>query len=133
VDPSRTAAIGYCFGGMCVLELARSGVDLRAAVSFHGLLRTDRPAAPGAITGQVAAWCGARDPYVPAADVEAFRAEMAEAGAAAQVTVFNAAAHGFTDPDATAMGRAGVAYDAIADRVSWAGTVALLDAVLGAD
>ena len=130
VDAERTAAIGYCFGGFCVLELARSGAAVKAVVSFHGLLATALPATPGTISGEVAAWCGGQDPFVPPDHVETFRAEMAAAGAASQVTIFGNAAHGFTDRDAAALGRAGVAYDGLADRVSWAGTLALLESVL---
>lgn len=131
VDATRTAAIGYCFGGFCVLELARSGAAVKAAVSFHGLLGTQLPATPGAINGQVAAWCGGQDPFVPLDHVETLRAEMATAQASSQITVFSHAAHGFTDPDAGALGRPGVAYDPLADQVSWAGTVALLQSTLG--
>ena len=130
VDAARTAAIGYCFGGFCVLELARTGAPLKAVVSFHGLLGTQRPAAPGVIKGQVAAWCGGQDPFVPLDQVETFRAEMAAAEASSQITVFSQAAHGFTDPDAGKMGRPGVAHDPLADQVSWAGALALLKAVL---
>lgn len=130
VDATRIAAIGYCFGGFCVLELARTGAPLKAVVSFHGLLTTKLPAAPGTIKGQVAAWCGGQDPFVPLEHVETFRAEMATAGAASQITVFSHAAHGFTDPDAGKMGRPGVAHDPLADKVSWAGASALLESVL---
>ncbi len=126
VDAARVAAIGYCFGGQCVLELARSGADLVAAVSFHGLLTTHAPAEPGAIGGHVVAWCGADDPYAPPEHVDAFRAEMAAAGAATQVTVFGGVAHAFTDPRAAELARPGIEYDELADRVSWAGTSALL-------
>ncbi|WP_182912016.1 dienelactone hydrolase family protein [Sphingomonas cavernae] len=132
VDIDRTAAIGYCFGGFCVLELARSGAAVKAAVSFHGLLTTSLPATPGVIRGEVAAWCGGQDPFVPSGHIEGFRAEMATAGASSQITVFASAAHSFTDRDAASLGRPGVAYDALADRVSWAGTLALLDSVLRA-
>lgn len=130
VDAERTAAIGYCFGGYCVLELARGGADVKAVVSFHGLLTTQGPALPGTIRGQVAAWCGGLDPFVPLEHVDAFRAEMAAAHVSAQVTVFSRAAHGFTDPDAGALGRPGVAHDPLAEKVSWAGTLALLEASL---
>jgi dienelactone hydrolase len=130
VDPARIAALGYCFGGQCVLELARSGADLRAAVSFHGLLTTLAPAMPGAIKGQLVAWCGGADPYAPTADIDALRAEMDAAGARHQLSVFAGVPHGFTDPNPMVPGREGIAYDAIADAVSWAGTVALLDTVL---
>lgn len=129
VDAARIAAIGYCFGGRCVLELARSGRDLRAAVSFHGLLTTHARAQPGDIKGEVAAWCGAVDPFGPHAETEAFRLEMIAAEASWQITEFGKVAHGFTDPKAEG-GMPGIAYDLIADKVSWAGTLALLGAVL---
>jgi len=127
VDPQRIAAIGFCFGGQCVLELARSGADAKAIISYHGLLSTAMPAEPGAIKGQVAIYTGAKDPYAPTEHVEALRQELSTAGAHFQITVFNDAFHAFTDPHAGEMGRAGIAYDAIADRVSWAGTLALLE------
>ncbi len=133
VDATRIAAIGYCFGGQCVLELARSGAGVKAVISFHGLLQTARPAAPGVIKGAVIAYCGGQDPYAPQAHIDALRAEMAAAGARHHITLFSDAAHSFTDPNAekTAGGRAGIAYHPLADRVSWAGTWALLEAVLG--
>jgi dienelactone hydrolase len=130
IDPQRIAAIGYCFGGLCVLELARSGVDVKAVVSYHGLLTTSLPAKPGDIRGQVAIYAGGNDPYAPAEHIEAVRQEMTAAGVNFQLMVFSKACHGFTDPDAAKMGRKGIEYDAIADRVSWAGTIALLETAL---
>lgn len=130
-DPARIAAVGYCFGGYCVLELARAGADLKAAVSYHGLLTTALPAAPGAIIGTVAAYCGGNDPYAPPEAVEALRGELTAAGARHQITTFSGAEHAFTDPEAGKMGRPGIAYDQAADRVSWAGTLALLETVFG--
>jgi dienelactone hydrolase len=130
IDPNRIAAVGYCFGGECVLELARSGADVKAAVSFHGLLTTAQRADTGAIRGQVAIYTGERDPYASAEDVAAIRDELSAAGAAHQIMVFSDAAHAFTDPDAAALGLPGVEYHALADRVSWAGTLALLAEVL---
>ena len=130
VDASRVAAIGYCFGGQCVLELARSGADARAMVSYHGVLTTQAPAQPGAVKGHVAFYCGANDPFAPMSDITALRKEMEAAGASYTVTVFGDAAHGFTDPHAASHGMEGIAYNAIADKVSWAGTLALLDEVL---
>ena len=129
VDPARIAAIGYCFGGKCVLELARSGRDLKAAVSFHGLLTTHAPARPGDIKGEIAAWCGALDPYGPHDETEAFRLEMIAAEANWQIMEFGKVAHGFTDPKAEG-GMPGIEYNAVADKVSWAGTLALLGWVL---
>ena len=130
VDAARIAAIGYCFGGKCTMELARSGRDVKAAVSYHGLLTTHAPARPGDIKGEVVAWCGARDPFGPPDETVAFRQEMVAAGANWQITEWGKVAHGFTDPKAEG-GVPGIEYDAIADKVSWAGTVALLDLTLG--
>ena len=129
VDAARIAAIGYCFGGKCVMELARSGREVRAAVSYHGLLTTHAPARPGDIKGEVAAWCGALDPFGPPAETQAFRAEMIAAGASWQISEFGKAAHGFTDPAAEG-GMPGIEYNALADKTSWAGTLALLELVL---
>jgi dienelactone hydrolase len=131
VDRTRTAAIGYCFGGLCVLELARSGADVKVVVSFHGLLNTSAPAPRRGIRGIVAVYTGAKDPYAPEQQVQAFRHEMTAAEARWQVTVFGDAAHSFTDPEASVMNRPGIAYDALADRSSWAGTLSLLQMELG--
>jgi dienelactone hydrolase len=131
VDPARIAAIGYCFGGQCVLELARSGADVKAVVSYHGLLTTAQPAETGAVKGEVVAYCGAQDPYAPPDHVAALRAELENAGTRHQITIFSEAAHGFTDPDAAKTGRPGIAYHAQSDRISWAGTLALLEMQIG--
>ena len=132
VRADRVAAIGFCFGGACVLELARSGAAVRAVVSYHGILTSAQPMQPGGFAGEVHAYCGAQDPYAPLAQIESLRAEMALAGVRHTITTFGEAAHGFTDPAADGMGRAGIAYNALADRLSWAGTVALLEAVFKA-
>lgn len=131
VDAARVAAIGYCFGGKCVLELARSGADVKAVISFHGLLGTTRPAEPGAIKGELAIYTGAHDPYAPRADVDALRQELTAASARWQITEFGSAAHAFTEPKASSYGRAGIAYEPLAARVSWGGTLALLAATIG--
>lgn len=131
VDANRIAAIGYCFGGQCVLELARSGADIKAAVSYHGLLTTPMPAQPGAIKGEVAIYTGAQDPYAPRDHVEGIRAELIAAGAKYQITEFGEAGHAFTDPNAAVAARPGIAYHALSDAISWAGTVALLNATIG--
>ncbi len=130
VVATRVAAIGYCFGGQCVLELARSGRAVKAVVSFHGLLTTHAQAAPGDIKGEVAVWCGARDPFGPPEQTVAFRAEMEAAAANWQITEWGKVQHGFTDPKGEG-GMPGIEYDLIADKVSWAGTVALLEVALG--
>lgn len=130
VDAQRTGAIGYCFGGQCVLELARSGADAKAVVSYHGLLTTAQKAEPGAVNPYVAAYTGARDPYAPHDQVEAFREEMINAGALWQITEFGEVYHAFTDPDAATLPLSGLAYNPLADRISWAGTLALLDSLV---
>lgn len=131
VDPARIAAIGYCFGGKCVLEMARSGVDVKAVSSFHGILATHAPATPGSIAAHVAAWCGTEDPFAPAETTASLRAELDGAGTVYTITEFGGVAHSFTDPDAAEMGMPGIRYDAVADAVSWSGTVAMLSQVLG--
>jgi dienelactone hydrolase len=131
VDENRIAAVGFCYGGTTVLELARSGADVRAVVSYHGILTTHAPAEPGAVTGHVVAYCGAGDPFAPLADVDALRDEMIHAGAKYQITVFGAAAHGFTDPDAAVLGLDGVYFDLLSNDLSWSGTLVLLEHVFG--
>lgn len=121
------AVVGYCFGGMVALELARSGMRLAAAASVHGSLATARPARPGAITCPVLACHGALDPHVPTTDAQGFAAEMAAAGADWQLLILGRAQHGFTHP-APAAGP-GVAYDADADARSFAALAALLGTV----
>jgi dienelactone hydrolase len=131
VDAARIAAIGFCYGGSTVLELARSGADLKAAISYHGILTTHAPAEPGAIPGHVVVYCGARDPYAPLSDVDNLRDEMQRAGVKYQVIVFGTAGHGFTDPDAARLQLDGVSYDELANDVSWNGTLVLLRHVFG--
>ena len=130
VDATRIAAIGYCFGGQCVLELARSGADVRAVVSYHGILKTKLPAVPGAVRAHVAVYTGAKDPYAPAEDVESLRQEMIAAGVRSDITVFGDVYHSFTNPEKTSIGVEGLGYDEVAHKVSWAGTLALLEQAL---
>jgi dienelactone hydrolase len=131
VDGSRVAAVGFCYGGTTVLELARSGAALQAAVSYHGILTTHRKAEPGAVAGHVVAYCGAGDPYAPLADVDALRDELERAGVRYEITTFGSVGHGFTDPDAARLGLDGVNYDELADELSWNGTLVLLRHVFG--
>ena len=132
IDDERIAAVGFCYGGTTVLELARSGANLKAAVSYHGILTTHARAEPGAIRGHVVAYCGAGDPYAPLEDVDNLRKEMRDAGLRNyQITVFGAADHGFTDPDAAILQLEGVRYDALSNDLWWSGTLVLLQHVFG--
>jgi len=132
VDAKRLGAIGFCFGGLCVLELARSGADVAGVVSFHGILRTDRPARPGDIKGKVLACHGAADPFVPAEEVAGFEKELTEAGVDWHLLVNGGAGHGFTNPGASNLGVPGVAYDERAERRSFAAMRDFFDALFGA-
>jgi dienelactone hydrolase len=132
VDEERIAAIGFCYGGMTALELARSGANLRAAVSYHGVLTTDAPAEVGAIRGHVVAYCGAGDPFCPVEDVEVFRDEMRDAEVSNyQTTIFGAALHGFTDPNSEPANLEGIQYDELSNALSWSGTLVLLRHLFG--
>lgn len=119
VDGKHIGAIGYCFGGMTVLELARSGADLQGIVSFHGSLDAPKPAEPGKVKAKVLVLHGADDPHVPAADVAAFQDEMRRARADWNLVVYGGAKHGFTNPDNDKLKMNGVGYNAQADRRSW--------------
>jgi len=131
VDASRIGAIGYCFGGQCVLELARSGAEARAVVSFHGLLKTDLPARPGEVKAKALVLAGALDPYAPPEDVRAFQAEMSAAGVDWHLTLYGEGWHAFTEEDARDIAEVpGVRYDPLLDRLSWAQATAFLDAVV---
>ncbi len=120
VDPARTAAIGYCFGGSAVLELARDGADLAGVVSFHGSLETPRPAPVGGVNARVLVCHGAVDPYVPMEDVAGFVEEMEQAGVDYQLIMYADAVHAFTQKEAGDDPATGAAYHAVADRRSWA-------------
>lgn len=118
-DPARIGAIGYCFGGMAVLELARSGADVKGVVSFHGGLDAPVPAAPGAVKAKMLVLHGAGDPHIPQEQVAAFEKEMKEAGVDYRVVQYPGAVHSFTVPEAGDDPSKGAAYNAAADRKSW--------------
>jgi dienelactone hydrolase len=123
IDASRLAAIGFCFGGLAALELARSGAELRVVASFHGGLSTRAPAQPGAVRASLLVCTGAADPFVPREQRAAFEDEMNAAGADWQLALYAHAQHGFTERSAS---RPGCAYDANADRRSWRALIDLL-------
>jgi dienelactone hydrolase len=121
----RIAVVGYCFGGMAALEMARAGIEVAACVSVHGALATNRPAAPGALRTKVFVCHGALDPYCPPAHVAGFVDEMNHAESDWQLVVYGGAMHGFTHHDATGQ-TPGVLYDPIADARSSAAISAFL-------
>lgn len=123
--------IGYCMGGQAVLEAARDGHDLLAAVSFHGTLGTKKPAGSGAIKPRILICHGDADPMVPREQVIAFWEEMDRAGANWHFHSYSGVRHGFTDPGSDARGMAAISYDASADCQSWAAMVSLFDEILG--
>jgi dienelactone hydrolase len=130
-------AVGFCFGGMAVLTLARAaagaaGMSLAGVVSMHGSLATSRPAEPGAVTARVLACHGAADPHVPMADVTAFASEMDAAGADWQLNIYGRAQHGFTHRHAVPGAIPGVAFDAAADERSFAAAREFLAEALAA-
>jgi dienelactone hydrolase len=118
-DTKRMAAIGYCFGGTAVLELARDGADIAGFVSFHGGLQTPTPDDAKNIRGKVLVLHGADDPLVPPNEVLAFEEEMRKALVDWQVIVYGAAVHGFTNPAAGDDPSRGAAYNEKADKRSW--------------
>lgn len=130
-DPARVAAIGYCFGGMTVLELARSGAAVAGVASFHGVLASPTPAQPQQVKGRVLVFHGARDQHVTAEHVTAFKQEMEDAGVTYRVVVYPEAAHSFTVPDAGSDVTTGRAYNAAADRDSWQQLEAFLREIFG--
>jgi dienelactone hydrolase len=122
VDPDRIGAIGYCFGGAVVLNMARMGEPLKVVESFHGPLATDHPAEPGKVQARIASFTGQSDPMIPAADVAVFRTEMKKAHVKALIVTYPGAKHSFTNPDATRYGKEfnlPLAYNAKADKNSW--------------
>mgnify|MGYP003387507849 CR=1 FL=1 len=129
VLPGRIAAIGYCFGGMMALELARSGADIGAVVSFHGSLGTQKKAGSGEIKAKIMAHHGDADPYVNAQEVADFEDEMRSAKADWQLLRYADAVHAFTDRGVGTDPSKGVAYNEKADRRSWAYTLDFLQQV----
>lgn len=129
VDPNHIAAIGYCFGGTVALELARGGAPLVGVVSFHGGLDTARPEDAKNIKGKILACTGGDDAFVPPAQVQAFEDEMRQGHVDWQVLVFGGAHHAFTNPAADSHHIPNIAYNADADRRSWAAMKAFFDEI----
>jgi dienelactone hydrolase len=120
VDKTRVAAIGYCFGGSCALELARAGAPLVGVVSFHGNLSRLDSEGPDAIKAKILICHGGDDPMVPPQQLAAFEAEMKDAGANYQINIYSGAVHAFTNPAADSHHIPGIGYNEQADHRSWA-------------
>lgn len=130
-DPERIAAMGYCFGGAVVLDMARAGLDLTGVVSLHGSLKAMTPAEPGKIQAKILVCHGAADPMNPPELVAEFHQEMNEAGADFIFISYGGAQHSFTNPGADARGIPGIAYDERAHRHSWKAMLDFYDEIFG--
>jgi dienelactone hydrolase len=131
-DPDRVAAIGYCFGAVVSLELARTGADIKAVVGFHPGLMTPRPADSRNIQGSVLLCCGTDDPYATPDQRLAFENEMRDAGVDDwRIELYGRVKHSFTNPGTDRVGIPGIAYNALADRRSWRSMLELFDDTLG--
>ena len=130
VSGKEIVVAGYCFGGMCALDLARGGADIAAAVSFHGLF--DPPGlAPQKIKAKVVAFHGWDDPMVPPEKVVALGNELTDAGSDWQIHAYGHVGHGFTNPHASTLQIEGVAYNALAAERSWTSFINLLEELFG--
>ncbi len=130
VDASRIAAIGYCFGGATVMQLAYAGADINGVVSFHGSLPPAPDEALGRIKTHILVAHGSQDAFVPAERIAKFQSQLDKAGADWQMTIYSGTRHGFTNPGADAYGIDNLRYNASADRRSWAAMQRFFDEVL---
>jgi len=131
VDAARTAAIGYCFGGKSVIDLARAGGDVRGIVAFHGIFDPPGDEYPTPIRAKLLICHGWDDPLAPPEAVTGLAAELSAAGADWQLHGYSGAGHGFTDASLTGATRPGFGYDANADRRSWAAMTQFLEEAFG--
>ncbi|MEK6675053.1 MAG: dienelactone hydrolase family protein [Planctomycetota bacterium] len=128
-DPKRIAAIGYCFGGSTVLQLAYSGADISAAVSFHGSLPI--PDSTKDIKARILICHGAKDTFIPEETIKSVRTKLDDGKVNYKFVAYPDAVHSFTVPDAEKRGMNGVAYNAEADRQSWQDMTRLFSEVFG--
>jgi dienelactone hydrolase len=129
-DPTRVAAIGFCFGGTMALELARAGTDLRAVVGFHSGLSTTRPQDAEHIRCVVLVCVGSEDPLIPADQRVEFETEMRAGNVDWRMNVYGGAAHSFTNERADELGFPGIAYDGPTDARAWRAMLDVFDEVL---
>ena len=132
VEGDSVVVAGYCFGGLCALDTARSGADFAAAVSFHALLDPPR-LPPEKIRAKVVAFHGWDDPMAPPDHVVALGKELTEGGADWQIHCYGNVAHGFTNPNAHTIGLEGVKYNELAAERSWTSFINLLEELFSAD
>jgi dienelactone hydrolase len=130
VDASKLAAIGYCFGGSTCLQLAYSGADLKAIATFHAALPTPKPEEAKAVKAKVLICHGADDTFVPKESVDKLQAALKDAGKDVRVESYPGAVHSFTVPGADKHMIKGMAYNADADKKSWASMTALFEETL---
>ncbi len=119
VDPERLGAIGYCFGGATVMQMAYAGANLRGVVSFHGSLPVPTPEQAKQVKSRALIAHGSADSFAPQERVLAFQKALDEAAVNWEMTIFGGARHGFTNPGAGEYGIEALAYDSNADRRSW--------------
>jgi len=127
VDPDKLAAIGYCFGGATVMQLAYLGADLEGVVSFHGSLPPASPEQAAKIKSRVLVAHGDADGFVPPERVAAFKKALSDAAVDWEMDIYAGAKHGFTNPYADGYGMGGLAYQEEADRRSWMRTLAFFE------
>lgn len=131
VDGEKLAAIGYCFGGATVMQLAYTGVDLDGVVSFHGSLPPATPEQADKVKTRVLVAHGAADTFVPPERIEAFKKALSDAGVDWEMDIYGGARHSFTNPYADGYGIDGLAYAEQADRRSWLRMLAFFDDIFG--
>ena len=129
VDRSRVAAIGYCYGGTLMLELARSGADLKAVIGFHPGLPSGQATHSTRIRGRVLVCVGSEDPLISIQDRLAFETDMRAAGVDWAMNIYGGAKHSFTNPHADLAGLAALEYHEPSERRSWQAMRNVLDEV----
>lgn len=129
VDKQRTAAIGYCFGGATVMQLAYAGADLDAVVSFHGSLPPASPKQAARIQAKVLVFHGASDGFIPKTRVDSFSKALNDAEVDWEMITYGGAKHGFTNPYADGYDVKGLEYMATADQRSWSRLLSYLESI----